>query len=292
PSRSRPPRSKGSMRSTHRLKSALSWPDAAEPVFGSGADPDENAGAASSRPPSVCFAAPLAWPILAGIAELKIVGGAEVQQSILARALAGAGFRVSMVCNDFGQADGVRVHGVTVHKTHRIDQGIPVVRFLHPRLSTTWAALRRANADIYYTRSSSMLAGVVAAFCRRLGRRLRPGEAGAALPPRPLDVRVRRAPRRRDHRPERVPAGDLLRELRPPRDRDPERVRAARQRDRGRERQRAVGRNHPRLQAARAAARDGAPAAAAALRHGRRGGRAAPAGHPLLRGREARGAVP
>lgn len=159
------------MRSTQGLKSALSWHDLAEPVLGAGIDADPDGNAVASRLPSVCFVAPLAWPVLADVAELKIVGGAEVQQSILARALAEAGFPVSMVCNDFGQADGVRVRGVTVYKTHRIEQGIPVVRFLHPRLSTTWAALRRANADIYYTRSSSMLAGVVAAFCRRHGRR-------------------------------------------------------------------------------------------------------------------------
>jgi glycosyltransferase involved in cell wall biosynthesis len=157
------------MRSTPVRKSALSWPEASEPVLGG--EPDAGAGPAASRLPSICFVAPFAWPVLAGIPELKIVGGAEVQQSILSRALAEAGFEVSMVCNDFGQADGVRVHGVTVYKTHRLDQGIPVVRFLHPRLSTTWGALRRANADIYYTRSCSMLTGVVAAFCRRHGRR-------------------------------------------------------------------------------------------------------------------------
>jgi glycosyltransferase involved in cell wall biosynthesis len=157
------------MRSTHVRKSALSWPEATEPVLGS--EPDARPGAGASRLPSVCFVGPMVWPVFANLAELKFVGGAEVQQSILAPALARAGFEVSMVCNDFGQADGVRVDGVTVYKTYRLDQGIPVVRFLHPRLSRTWAALRRADADIYYTRSSSILAGVIAAFCRRHGRR-------------------------------------------------------------------------------------------------------------------------
>jgi glycosyltransferase involved in cell wall biosynthesis len=155
------------MRSTPVPKSALSWPEAPEPVPGAARPAD----AEPARKPSICFVAPFAWPVLAGIPELKIVGGAEVQQSILSRALARAGFEVSMVCNDFGQLDGVRVDGVTVYKTYRLDQGIPVVRFLHPKLSTTWAALKRANADIYYTRSCSMLTGVVAAFCRRHGRR-------------------------------------------------------------------------------------------------------------------------
>jgi glycosyltransferase involved in cell wall biosynthesis len=157
------------MRSTQGLKSALSWPDASEPVLG--ADPDASAGGGPARMPSICFVAPFAWPVFANLPELKFVGGAEVQQSILSRALAQAGFQVSMVCNDFGQADGVRVDGVTVYKTHALDAGIPVVRFVHPRLSTTWAAMRRADADIYYTRSSSILAGVIAAFCRRHGRR-------------------------------------------------------------------------------------------------------------------------
>jgi glycosyltransferase involved in cell wall biosynthesis len=157
------------MRSTPVRKSALSWPEASEPVLGT--EPEARAGAGAARMPSVCFVAPMVWPVFAGIPELKFVGGAEVQQSTLARALSEAGFPVSMVCNDFGQADAVRVHGVTVYKTYRLDQGVPVVRFLYPRLSTTWAALRRADADIYYTRSSSMLAGVVAAFCRRYGKR-------------------------------------------------------------------------------------------------------------------------
>jgi glycosyltransferase involved in cell wall biosynthesis len=121
--------------------------------------------------PHVCLMAPMAWPVFSGDLKTEIVGGAEVQLSILARALVGAGYPVSMICLDFGQPEVAQVDGVTVHKTYGLDTGLPLIRFLHPRITSMWRVMRTVNADIYYQRCSGMLTGVVAAFSNRYGKR-------------------------------------------------------------------------------------------------------------------------
>jgi glycosyltransferase involved in cell wall biosynthesis len=65
----------------------------------------------------------------------------------------------------------VLVDGVTVYKSFRESAGIPVLRFLHPRLTTMWRVLREVDADVYYQRSSAMWTGLVAEFCRRYRKR-------------------------------------------------------------------------------------------------------------------------
>jgi glycosyltransferase involved in cell wall biosynthesis len=133
------------------------------------ARPENRAGPRAK--PHVCFVAPHAWPVFSGDPNIQVVGGAEVQQGILARLFQRAGYRVSMITLDFGQAARVEVDGVTVHKTYRSESGIPVLRFLHPRLTAVWRALAEVDADIYYHRSSAMLTGIVAEFCRRNAKR-------------------------------------------------------------------------------------------------------------------------
>ena len=127
---------------------------------------------AALRPkPRVCFVAPHAWPVFSRDPDLPVVGGAEVQQAILMRLLAANGYPVSLVSLDYGQEDGAVLDGVTVHKAFAPAAGVPVLRFLHPRLSSMWRALRAADADVYYYRSAAMWLGVVTSYCRRRGRR-------------------------------------------------------------------------------------------------------------------------
>jgi glycosyltransferase involved in cell wall biosynthesis len=125
------------------------------------------------RPPKprVCFLAPTTWPMMAGSRDIPVIGGAELQQSVIAPELARRGYDVSMISMDFGQEEGSYLKGVRLIKMHKPDAGLPVVRFLHPRLTSLWAALKRADADVYYQRSSAVHTGFLAAFARAHGRK-------------------------------------------------------------------------------------------------------------------------
>ena len=101
----------------------------------------------------------------------RVVGGEPVQQTLLARALARRGDDVSMIVADLGQPDGMRYEGIRTFKAYRPDAGVPVLRFIHPRWTGLWRALRRADADLYYTSCAGMEVGLLALFCRRFGKR-------------------------------------------------------------------------------------------------------------------------
>jgi glycosyltransferase involved in cell wall biosynthesis len=119
----------------------------------------------------ICFVAPTAYAAITGDHSTKRIGGAQVQQAIVARELAARGYRVSMICMDHGQASPLNAGGVTIYKAYRPTGGLPLVRFLWPRLSSIWRCMKQVNADIYYYRAAGMLAGVVAAFAKLNGKK-------------------------------------------------------------------------------------------------------------------------
>jgi glycosyltransferase involved in cell wall biosynthesis len=122
--------------------------------------------------PRVCFVGLGNLPVLAPDLEQHGIGGEQVQQSLLAKAFVRRGFAVSMVVGDYGQKDGATWSGVEVYKAYRAREGIPVLRFVHPRWTKLWGALRRAAADVYYVSCAGAQVGQVAMWAARNGRRM------------------------------------------------------------------------------------------------------------------------
>jgi len=122
--------------------------------------------------PTICFVGLANLPVLAREYGGHGVGGAELQQTLLAKALVARGYNVSMVVADYGQPDGAIWDGIKTYKAYRPDAGIPVLRFVHPRWTGVWSAMKRAGADIYYTSCAGALVGQVALFARVYGARV------------------------------------------------------------------------------------------------------------------------
>ncbi len=117
------------------------------------------------RKPSICFIAPDACCLLSGRTDSPGWGGAEMQQMLIARWLVRRGYRVSFVTTGDGQADWVERDGISVYRAYTPGGGVSVLRFVHPRWTGLWAAMGRANADVYYQRTSCCETGQAAIWC-------------------------------------------------------------------------------------------------------------------------------
>ena len=115
----------------------------------------------------ICFVGSDVYPVLNSEFGTAYVGGESVQKKLLAEAFKELGYEVSLVDKDYGQPDAESIDGIKVCKTFKKNSGIPVFRFLHPRLTSIVKALKKADADVYYQSCAGMTTGVVAWFCKK-----------------------------------------------------------------------------------------------------------------------------
>ena len=94
-------------------------------------------------------------------------GGVERQTSMTARWLAARGHDVSLVVWNEGPPGDEQIDGVRVIKLCRQGDGLPGLRFLHPRWTSLWHAMSRANAEVYYHNCAEAITGQVALWCQR-----------------------------------------------------------------------------------------------------------------------------
>lgn len=118
----------------------------------------------------ICFVGLNTLPVLAREYNCHGAGGAELQMSLIAQALVKRNFDISMVVADYGQPDGKVWSGVRTYKAYRFEDGFPVLRFIHPRWTGVWRALKRSDADVYFTSCAGMLVGLTAMFCTHFQR--------------------------------------------------------------------------------------------------------------------------
>lgn len=121
----------------------------------------------------ICFVGPDNLPALAPEYASGAMGGAQLQQVLLARGLLRHGFEVSMVVADLGQPEGASWSGIRTYRAYRPSAGLPALRFVHPRLTGVWRGMRHADADIYYCSCAGLLPGQLALFAQWARRGVR-----------------------------------------------------------------------------------------------------------------------
>lgn len=93
------------------------------------------------------------------------MGGAELQEALLASELSKHNFEVSCIVYDYGQSSYEVINKINLYKTfpkgYHIDGFISFFR----ALTLTWHALSTCNSDIYYYRGSGSDISVLAIFC-------------------------------------------------------------------------------------------------------------------------------
>ena len=119
--------------------------------------------------PKVCFVSSSAYAVLTQ-KNLGFVGGAELQQALLAKELSRSGFDVSFVTFDFGQKGFEEYDNIKIFKTYS-KNATAKGRYYYSKLRTicdlrkTWNALKQANSDIYYCRGFGINAEITTLFC-------------------------------------------------------------------------------------------------------------------------------
>lgn len=117
------------------------------------------------EPIKVCFISLRSYPLFTK-KSLDYFGGAEVQISLIAKALAkDKKFRVSVIVGDYGQKATVKQNQLILYRSFKHGRFFPfeVIRF--------FLCLKKINAHIYVERTMNIKVGLVALFCRLFGKK-------------------------------------------------------------------------------------------------------------------------
>ena len=116
---------------------------------------------------SICFVALSAYPLISG-SEEAMVGGAEVQQYLLAKEFLKKNIDVKFVTFDHGQHSVEEIAGIEVIKSCKPQNNV-FGKVLGARKIRS--AMQRADADLYYQRGAEMTTVLVQKFSKKNNRK-------------------------------------------------------------------------------------------------------------------------
>src|SRR5688500_7901597 len=107
------------------------------------------------------------YAMLTGDTAHGHIGGESVQHVLLARAWRDLGYEVTIIVLDHGQPRVTTIDGIRAIAAFSRDDGLPGIRFVHPRMTRVAQAMSEADADLYFQSPAAHWSGVVVYYARR-----------------------------------------------------------------------------------------------------------------------------
>lgn len=114
----------------------------------------------------ICIVSHNAYGAITGN-KMGHIGGVEWQTSLLARWLNARGHSVSFITWNEGGPAEENHDGIRLLTLCRQNEGLPGLRFFHPKWTRLVQALGKADADVYYHNCGDCSTGQTALWCRR-----------------------------------------------------------------------------------------------------------------------------
>lgn len=118
----------------------------------------------------ICFVGLKCYDLLTGASVPRYLGGIEKLLVTMARGMSRSGLKTAFITYDHGQPDQEEVDGITIYKAFSEEDGLPGLRFIHPRMTGLWRAMRNADAAVYLQMGAGSETGRVALGCRYFTR--------------------------------------------------------------------------------------------------------------------------
>ena len=94
------------------------------------------------------------------------IGGVERQTALLSQWLTQQGHTVSIITWDEGGDKIEFINGIEIIKLCSVKDGLPSLRFFHPRWTSLLSALKQADAEVYYHNCAEYFTGQIALWCK------------------------------------------------------------------------------------------------------------------------------
>lgn len=115
----------------------------------------------------ICFVMLNAFPLFVQNTKSISVGGSETLQYSIGEKLAKMGYDVSFIVHKFDEYENFIPKDIKLFCISKNGEGLPLIRFFHPLMTSLYQCLKNINPDVCVTQSAWIGTSALAYYCKR-----------------------------------------------------------------------------------------------------------------------------